>query len=198
MPTQGWQLHREDAVKRRQILVAAMAQAAAVGVHCQGCSGPCCTFVANSMQITPLEAWDLWQFLVAAGRWDAALATQLQETVAQYGLARMPPSDGRRQFGRRTYTCPFFRGSVAGCSISRQAKPYGCLGFNSTEAGATEGRSCRSQQDLLAQQEAAHQDTEARNRALAERWSWPAPKLALPYGLLLVMAAEGGLAGERP
>ena len=144
-----------DARARRAGLVAAMAAHEKVGVDCAACSGVCCTFVANSMQTTPLETFDLLVWLVEQNRVDQHLIDALRETVRRYRLDAAAPGDGRRHFVRRTYTCPFFKRDKLGCTISRFAKPYGCLGFNPFKAGQEEGGDCRSQVDLLEKREAA-------------------------------------------
>ena len=49
---------------------------------------------------------------------------------------------------RKLYTCPFFNNGALGCSISRAAKPYGCLGFN-PKISEDNGKSCASMTDVL-------------------------------------------------
>ncbi|CAM2006508.1 hypothetical protein [Acanthopleuribacter pedis] len=174
-----------DALKRRAGLVAAMAAHEQDGVDCSACSGVCCTFVANSMQTTPLETYDLLVWLQAQQRIDADLVAHLKETVRRYRLDAPDPGDGRRSFVRRTYTCPFFKRDKLGCTISRQAKPYGCLGFNPFKAGQVEGGECRSQIDLLERREAEFAAREVvadqvLRRGLALDWE----KKPMPVALL--------------
>ncbi len=165
---------------RRASLIADMQARAELGHHCAACSGICCTFVANSMCITPLETRDLRQFLEREGRWTPALLTELRETVRRFRLDQ-DVGDGRRNL-RRTYTCPFYHPGPKGCSISRQHKPYGCLAFNPRTGGQTEGGNCVSDQGLLSSLENRNETRE--NAQLQAAWRWPAAKLAIPLALL--------------
>ncbi len=155
-----------DARERRAGLVAAMQARGEAGIDCRSCSGVCCTFVANSMQTTPLETLDLLAWLVGQARVDATLIEALRGAVRRYRLDAPAPGDGRRNFVRRTYTCPFFTRDTLGCSVSRHAKPYGCLGFNPLRAGQVEGGDCASQIDLLEKREA----TFARDETAADQY----------------------------
>jgi Fe-S-cluster containining protein len=153
------------------------------GNHCAACSGVCCTYVANSMQITPVEARDLRIWLEKEGRWTPELLDTLRETVRRFRLDQAV-GDGRRSL-RKTYTCPFYRPGPKGCSISRHHKPYGCLAFNPRAAGLTEGGNCASDQHLLASLET---DAEAReNQRLKDLWNWPSDKLPIPVALLTML-----------
>lgn len=155
-----------DARRRRAGLVAAMQARGEAGIDCRACSGVCCTFVANSMQTTPLETLDLLAWLVDQARLNAALVEALRTVVRHYRLDAPAPGDGQRSFARRTYTCPFFTRDSLGCSVSRHAKPYGCLGFNPLRAAQVEGGDCTSQIDLLEQREARF----ARDEAEADQY----------------------------
>lgn len=177
---------KDSMAARRAPLLAAMHNAAAEGRSCTDCSGLCCTAVANSMQATPLEALDLYLWLRAQGRWSDGLAATLQETATRYGLDRPPIGDGRRVFSRRHYTCPFFVGGGRGCSVSRHAKPYGCLGFNSRRAGVREGESCGSDQALLAARESSDAQEAVANDTLRAALEGAWEKRPLPTALLAV------------
>lgn len=120
------------------------------GINCASCTrSECCTFVKNSMMITPLETVELIQFLSKEGRLNTSLFQQLRENIKGYRLDIPIPSDGKRNFARRTYTCPFLNKGAKACTISRKVKPYGCLGFNSTTQGAIDSTNCRSNQKVL-------------------------------------------------
>lgn len=175
---------------RRQVLIDEMSTLEANGYHCFQCTGICCTFVANSMMTTPLETAELLLFLVQEERWNANTMERLRETVRHYRLDREPPGDGRRSFSRRTYTCPFFNEQQLGCSISRSAKPYGCLGFNARSKGVTEGGDCASNTQLLAQRDdifgALERELNQRiQQALGLTWE----KLPMPQALLVLSEA---------
>ncbi|MDA3873516.1 MAG: hypothetical protein PF795_06115, partial [Kiritimatiellae bacterium] len=133
---------------RRAALLAAMREQADQGSHCGSCSGVCCTFLANSMQITPLEARDMRDSLMQQGRWTRELFEQLADTVTRFRLDR-ELGDGRRSLLRRTYTCPFYQSGPTGCSISPTHKPYGCLAFNPRKPDLTAGGDCASSPNLL-------------------------------------------------
>lgn len=129
----------------RAPLIKAMSDAAASGIHCGNCVGTCCTYVANSMQIDEAEALTLKNWLVSQDRWNDDLLSKLNDCIEEYRLDR---EISNRPI-RRTYTCPFYSGSTLGCTVSRSAKPYGCLAFNPREAGVSSGGNCRSDQSLL-------------------------------------------------
>lgn len=171
---------------RRAPLLAAMQVCQSAGYTCTGCRGVCCTAIANSMQLTPLEALDLYLWLVEVGRWNADLVQHLQEHTARYGLDRPPLGDGRRVFSRRHYTCPFFVGGGQGCSVSRQAKPYGCLAFNARAAGVREGENCGSDQPLLAERELIDSQEVLMNSTLARVLKLDWEKRPLPTALLAI------------
>lgn len=138
-----------SARERRSTLIAAMETMSAQGVDCARCVGTCCTFVANSMQISALEARDIVAFLKAAGRWTEETKARLQASVAQQSLDRPTAGNGARDLVRRRYTCPFYAGGSRGCEIDRDHKPYGCLAFNPKVAGLTQGGACGSDSSLL-------------------------------------------------
>lgn len=168
-------------VERRQILLSEMRTLDERGVNCAGCSGKCCTAFANSMQTTPLETRDVFDHLVATGRWTEELRERLRETTTRFRLDQVP-GDGRRSFLRRTYYCPFFAGASLGCTIPAEVKPYGCLGFNAVEAGIREGEHCRSDQGLLERQA---REIQLVDHQLGYRWQ----KMPLPMALLEMAAA---------
>jgi Fe-S-cluster containining protein len=150
------------------------------GFHCGACSGVCCTFVANSMKITPVETRDLRRWLEDQNRWNEDTLDALRETIQRFRLDQ-ETGDGRRAL-RKTYTCPFYRPGPKGCSISRHHKPYGCLAFNARAKDQTEGGNCASDQELLASQETEAEAAE--NARLREAWNWPDDKLPIPVALL--------------
>ncbi len=148
------------------------------GWSCAACTGVCCTFVANSMRITPVEARDLRRWLESEGRWTPELIASLRDCVTRFRLDQ-DAGDGRRSL-RKTYTCPFYTNSRLGCSIHPDHKPYGCLAFNARRPGITDGGTCASAQDLLQQREALFPEENALNHALAPD---PSPR-PIPLALL--------------
>ena len=130
---------------RRAHLIEAMKQDAAQGLHCGSCSGTCCTFTSNSMQIDAEQALDMKNWLVQQERWNEETFKSLEDCVEEFRLDK----EISHIKIRRTYTCPFFKRSSLGCTIAPEVKPYGCLAFNPKEAGVTNGGNCRSNLDLL-------------------------------------------------
>jgi Fe-S-cluster containining protein len=173
-------LHIPAPGTRRAPLIADMRARAERGHHCAACTGVCCTFVANSMRMTPVETSDLRDYLEQEGRWTPELMNDLRETVQRFRLDR-EEGDGRRAL-RKTYTCPFYRPGPKGCSISRHHKPYGCLAFNPRSPGIREGGDCASDQALLERIESPEETAE--NERLRGLWGWPADKLPIPVALL--------------
>jgi hypothetical protein len=172
------------------MLIEAMQTNIAAGKHCGSCSGVCCTFVANSMQTTPLETWEIYVYLRDHRRLNAALRDQLLANIKRYRLDVQPPGDGRRSFMRRTYTCPFFMNGPLGCSLPPEVKPYGCLGFNPRSAGLTEGGDCASDQELLeARDQAFAVDEAERNQALTQHYGLDWEKRPMPWALLTLWDA---------
>jgi len=167
---------------RRQDLMEDMIARAEQGHHCAACSGVCCTFVANSMKISPVEARDLRLYLEQEERWTPELLQELQSIVTRFRLDR-EVGDGRRSL-RKTYTCPFYRPGPKGCSISRKHKPYGCLAFSPRAAGLTEGGNCASAQNLLENRAKRFPGEEPENLRLKALWNWDQETLPIPLALL--------------
>jgi Fe-S-cluster containining protein len=168
---------------RRQPLLSEMQRLADEGKHCAACPGHCCTAVANSMQTTPLETLDVLNYLKESGRWNDELKKTLSENVKKFRLDQIP-GNGKRTYLRRTYDCPFFAGTQHGCTIPREVKPYGCLGFNPTASDETEGKSCASNQSLLLTREEKWLHEQTANAELRKKYSLWWEKLPLPLALL--------------
>ena len=130
-----------------------MKQLAAAGKTCASCSGVCCTFVANSMQVTPSEAAALIENLKKKNLLTLELKDHCLQTVSRFSLDRPLPGTGQRTLLRRRYTCPLFQHKSLGCPLDAESKPYGCLAFNPQLPGETKGTSCRSDQTLLEETE---------------------------------------------
>lgn len=173
---------------RRASLREHMHRLAADGKTCQSCCGVCCTFVSNSMRITPVEAMDLKRRLESEGRWTPELLETLRDTVRSFRLDQ-DAGDGRRSL-RKTYTCPFYTPGPRGCSIHPDHKPYGCLAFNARAPGITEGGNCASARDQLLDREAAFPEEETANQALRERFALDRDTEPIPIALLKLESAE--------
>lgn len=144
--------------RRRQFLLEDMTQLESRGLSCLGCSGVCCTEVANSMMVTPIEAVDLFSYLVKTTPDLEALKTRMKAAVEKYKLDILPPGIKKKSQFRRTYTCPFFLGSEFGCPLPRDIKPYGCLGFNRQKKEADIDQDCWSNIEVLRAQDSSNND----------------------------------------
>jgi Fe-S-cluster containining protein len=177
-----------NAHSRRSLLISAMANLEGKKIHCMNCTGTCCTFVANSMQITPLEALEILEGLQLTPESEQELRTKLQETVRNYRLDQ-ELATGKRGIStlRRTYTCPFFTPGPKGCSLSRTIKPYGCLAFNPKIEGDN-GSACASDIPLLEKRENENVtfETEA-NKKISEAYKLSWTKMDLPRALLFFL-----------
>ena len=180
----------ESPKQRRKVLLREMAQLNDGQVDCATCSGKCCTFMANSMQLTPIEAFDMMQALILEKKWDQEQIKKLKECIKEFRLDYHLDTGGGHGF-RRTYTCPFFMGKSLGCSISKDKNPYGCLGFNPTQSGELEGKSCFSNQDLLDEQEKSISEMEKSfNEEFRKLYPDYGQKLPIPNALVFLFEAN--------
>lgn len=152
-----------------------------MNITCESCTGRCCTYQANSMQITALETEDLYQYLVSSNLWTDLLVSKLKESITEYRLDK-EISTGRNSNFRRSYTCPFFKHESLGCPIPPEFKPYGCLAFNADSLGVKDGEDCSSKLGLLEQRESPKEDKE--NSTLKENYQYHWDKLPIPMALL--------------
>lgn len=156
------------------------------GISCASCTGTCCTFTANSMQITPLEALDLYEHLRSNNAFTATLIATLESTIERFALDQPSAGDGRRSFSRRRYTCPFFGDKALGCPLPTQAKPYGCLAFNARVQGVRDGENCASDSETLKQRESREEN--ALNKSVQATLGLTWDKETIPVALLAVHA----------
>lgn len=168
--------------QRRQTLIQEMEDLEFQGKSCRGCEGTCCTYEANSMMVTPLEANDLFNYLVTENLLTSKLKESLEATVKQYRLDQMVGT-GKRSLLRRTYTCTFFNHQELGCPLPREVKPYGCLGFNSRHETLKKGQHCYSNKDLLEERERQF-DEETANKQIIKEMNLSWEKTPLPIALL--------------
>lgn len=155
-----------------------MDEAEAAGMSCRGCAGTCCTFEANSMMVTPLEALELLAHLRDNSLLTDELRSRCDETVRKYRLDHAP-GNGKRSYLRKTYTCPFFGFKELGCPLPREVKPYGCLAFNTHHPELKAGEHCYSDTELLEKLV-----FEEKNVALKKKYEIHWDKSPLPTALL--------------
>lgn len=155
------------------------------------CIGHCCTFEHNSMQVSPLEALDAYQYLKEEGRLGQELEQSLEECVKSYRLDKEMITKGPNTL-RRYYTCPFYKQEALGCTLDRDSKPYGCLAFNPLEKNVTEPGHCSSHQIELENQNQQYRDAEnLANSFLATEFNIYWNKMNLPNALLYLIKTLG-------
>lgn len=173
--------------ERRSSLIKKMGGLKNSGINCQSCKGVCCTFIANSMKATPIEALELAVFLEENGRITESLIENLQNTIKHYRLD-YDIDTGMGTSIRRTYTCPFYNEGPKGCSISPEYKPYGCLGFNAFDPNAQDGDKCAPDFDLLEERELLFSQQESEiGKLITEKYKIHSTKLPMPIMLLKIV-----------
>ncbi len=178
-------------LSRRNSLINAMTKLEGSKIHCFNCSGTCCTYVANSMQITPLEALEILESLNLNQETKNLLISKLSQTVTDYRLDQelLTGKKGIQSL-RRTYTCPFFTPGSKGCGLSRSVKPYGCLAFN-PRIEDDNGGQCKSDVVLLEKRENDFNSFEDEaNKVLSEAYQINWKKMDLPRALLFFLQHE--------
>jgi len=168
---------------RRKNLIERMEELENSGKDCKGCSGTCCTYEANSMMVTPVEAVELVDYLRTNNLFDDELKIRLLDTVAKYRLDQSL-SNGKRSYLRRTYTCPFFNHKELGCPLPREVNPFGCLAFNSHHEELKAGEHCYSEKEVLEKRDAAFAEEKLLNQELKTQYSLYWDKTPLPLALL--------------
>ncbi len=167
---------------RRRTLIDQLEGLEAQRMSCRGCPGTCCTFEANSMMVTPLEALELIGYLQGARKLLPDLREKLQSTVDRYRLEAK--FSGARSYLRKTYTCPFFIEGELGCPLPRSVKPYGCLAFNSHHVELKATEHCFSEVELLRQREELFSEERAENDRLRKELGLAWEKAPIPNALL--------------
>lgn len=133
--------------KFRQKLVANMETLEKNGIDCSSCTGVCCTVNRNSMQVTPIEALDLYFYLSEHIKDKNELQNRILDSYKLYGLDR--EIYVKNKLMRKNYTCPLFKLESWGCPVDKSLKPLGCLGYNALTSKVLDGESCASDQALL-------------------------------------------------
>ena len=168
---------------RREALLTPMEKNSNEDIGCKQCDGRCCTFRANSMMLTPIEAIDLRAYFYENDLWDEMFEHRLHECIKEFRLDE-GLSLGRGRSFRRTYTCPFFLGGFPGCPIPLENKPYGCLAFNPTRGNPEEGESCSSLISNLHDREFSYDEEDIINEKMRKGLNLDWEKLPIPLALL--------------
>ena len=170
--------------ERREDLIRAMKENEANGFDCMKCTGKCCTFQANSMNMTNLEALDALVYLEENNLINDDLIEQLESCVDEYRLNNSIQI-GRNDFFRKAYTCPFFNYKGWGCRLGIENKPYGCLAFNPRTKEQEDGGNCNS--DIKIQQQRLdkfEEVEEAASQYLSKQFGVFELKSSIPVKLL--------------
>lgn len=168
---------------RRKKLIDHMHSLEASDNNCLQCPGTCCTFEANSMQVTPIEAHDILAHLKNNDLHRPELKNKLQQTVQTYRLDKMLSTGGKSSL-RRTYTCTFFNQKELGCGLPKDIKPYGCLAFNAHHQTIKAKEYCFSDKELL------DKDESKINSRIIKTWNLWWEKLPLPLALIEIWNNE--------
>ena len=170
-------------MNRRELLISRMSELEGETLSCKNCPGTCCTFEANSMLITPLEALELINYLKNKNLLHDELKRRLHEVIIQYRLE--PKFDNiKRSYLRKTYTCPFFSHNEFGCPLPKEVKPYGCLAFNAHHKELKASEFCYSESDLLTKREILHPEEQTLNDKIKTQLNLFWEKSPIPNAIL--------------
>lgn len=175
---------KQSQTSRRRALLDQMENGQGQGFDCAHCNAICCTSASNSMQITPLEAADIFFYLCEQGRWNPSLKLELETNIKDFRLDKEIQLK-RGQYLRKNYTCPFLGEAPLACTLPNTIRPYGCLGFNPHAAGQTEGGNCFSDQNALEARESYELNSEPLTQIKKQILvSWK--KLTIPQAVLAI------------
>ncbi len=160
-----------------------MHQLEQMGLDCSRCSGTCCTFEANSMMITPLEAFEILVYLNDKNLLQDDLKEELKKNRDYYRLDQIS-GNGKKSFLRRTYTCPFFLRSEFGCPLPKEVKPYGCLAFNSHHSEKKASEHCFSEREILEAIDVQFPEIKVKNEIISNHLNLNWKKQPIPVALL--------------
>ncbi len=175
-------LEKSSPEQRRQSLIHNMKSEITKGNHCFNCVGHCCTFVHNSMQVTPIEALDAFILLSSMDRINESLLEELDECIRYYRLDYEVALTGGRVM-RRYYTCPFYRPGEKGCTLSLENKPYGCLAFNPNKNNVSTEGHCSSDISILETRENDSGNESTLNKEISDLLGLSWSKKSLPLAL---------------
>ncbi|MBC7540496.1 MAG: hypothetical protein H7281_16850 [Bacteriovorax sp.] len=174
--------------ERRKLLIDEMEGLTTKKIHCFNCAGTCCTFSANSMQITPIEAFEILISLEVTDSNLEDLKSVLRKNILNYRLNHEIFLGKKiNSLLRKTYTCPFFVAGSKGCTIKKELKPYGCLGFNPRIENDNGGQ-CHSNTELLETRENIEiKNEENANEYLKRELQLDWVKLEIPKAVLALI-----------
>ncbi|EQC51566.1 hypothetical protein [Bacteriovorax sp. DB6_IX] len=145
--------------ERRELLATQMYDNEAKGLDCMSCTGRCCTYEANSMQMTSVEALEAMALLEKKGLLTEEVKSRLEDCVKEFRLDQyIQIASG--EFFRKSYTCPFYFYPSFGCGLGVDSKPYGCIAFNPCESGQKDGGNCQSDLDIQEKRNEIYEESE--------------------------------------
>jgi len=170
--------------ERRKLLAEQMYASEEAGKDCMSCTGRCCTFEANSMQMTSLEALEAMTVLEDKGLLTSEVKERLQKCIDEYRLDKYIQI-GPGEYFRKSYTCPFFFFPAFGCGLGVDNKPYGCIAFNPCVGGQENGGDCQSDLEIQEKRNDLFEEEEDRaNDALFKEKGISILKEPIPIKLL--------------
>jgi len=147
--------------QRRELLSAQMFANEEAGKDCASCTGRCCTFEANSMQMTSIEALEAMALLEEKGLLNSETKKRLHDCIDEFRLDQyIQIASG--EFFRKSYTCPFFFYPSFGCGLGVDSKPYGCIAFNPCESAQENGGNCQSDLEIQEKRNEIYEEAEDR------------------------------------
>ena len=140
------------------------------------------------MQITPIEAFEIILSLEITDENLPELKAKLQKCIDDYRLNHEIFLGKKvNSLLRKTYTCPFFVLGSKGCTIKKDLKPYGCLGFN-PRIENDNGSLCHSNISLLEKRDNSELTSEdMANTFLRNDLQLDWVKLEIPKAVLAVI-----------
>ncbi|MFG1505004.1 hypothetical protein [Halobacteriovorax sp. ZH5_bin.2] len=162
------------AKKRRELLVEQMFANEASGLDCLSCTGRCCTYEANSMQMTSIEALEAMAVLEEKNLLNDETKKRLEDCISEFRLDKYIQI-GPGEYFRKSYTCPFYFYPSFGCGLGVDHKPYGCIAFNPCEANQEDGGNCQSDLDIQEKRNLQFEKTED----LADKYLYDQYKVSL-------------------
>lgn len=169
----------------RKNLLTQMQQLSVQKIDCLDCPGHCCTQQRNSMQVTLAEGLALYYDLHQKNLINEELIFKIKDTIKEARLDHEIYVKGKTL--RRNYTCPLFQHKSFGCPLSKEHKPFGCLGYNPTRLNESEGESCRSEVELLNLTDQQYSpEIHSFSKEIALRSGLPLEKKTIPQMILML------------
>ncbi len=182
-----YNLYQENKLRQaswRSLLVEKMSSLEKSGIDCRNCPGHCCTQKRNSMQVTLAEGLELYLDLYNKKLLNDDLREKLKKTIIDARLDNVIYVKGKAL--RRNYTCPLFELKGFGCPLSRNSKPFGCLGYNANAKNEVEGESCRSEVELLEETDKNFSiEIEQMSQQISQLTRLPNEKQSIPQAILM-------------